>query len=920
MDVPGLTDSINTRPDDLPRCRCGCVARIVHGLCVGCLLKTSLDGGESIPAETFQSILAGIEVSDGDWQFANYQILEEIGRGGMGVIYRARQRHSRRIVAVKRLLSYHSDSKETLTRFQREAQTAASLDHPNILPIHEVGIDENGLPFFSMKFASGGSLLQVASTSDMKIRRLVELVTKIARAIDYAHGRGVLHRDLKPGNILLDCHGEPLVADFGLARWIGAGSDITRTVTVFGTPGYIAPEQVTGSAEDLTPAVDIYSLGAILFELLSGRPPFLGEHALAIINQAAANQAPKLRSINRKLSRDLETICSRCLERDPLARYSSAKELADDLGRWLNGHPVLARRISLTRRSYRWARRNRALAVSLAGCVMLTVTAIAWRLRNHHLQATVNNEISAAHSVAILPFINFDTMQSDTAIAQAVAEKLGEEMSSLGPSRVAVITKSLAKWTGTGNYDEVRLATQEAGGNSALSGSVRRTSSGLRVSLHLYARNGNDVLGTWTLSADNSHRIPELIAANQIATRVYEALDQQNEIGPESQLDPVLRNEAARGYFLTGRSLLDRRTIPDMDRAISCFEGAMEAEPRSVAARSYLALAYMGRNFLSSNRMYMERAFKVAREALELSPNDANPHRALCALYIATGQLDEALEHGFCALESGDRSERALGQVAFIWKELGHPEKAIAWFRKANVSDRQPADYEGLVGDCWMLLGQSDAAREAYTRCQNFHPELPDGWLGLCHLELLDRKFDAARVLFNRHAAEYRDFHTTKPLLAQIEFFARNFNEAERLYREIRASDPLGVGAQQYGAVSSASALARLRMAAGDRGPAEQLLQECRTNDLSQLAKAPRNPEVLYRLAADEAIGGNAPIALTYLQASISAGWIDYRSASLDPRFDTISGTHEFRTILSELAAHVATLNRQPPPGIQVGE
>src|SRR5213076_1391636 len=206
------------------------------------------------------------------------------------------------------ILSYHADSQETLTRFRREAQAAAGLDHPNILPIYEVGENEEGIPFFSMKFASGGSLLEAAPALRSAPRRAVALLAKVARAVQYAHGQGILHRDLKPGNILLDGHGEPLVSDFGLAKWLDTTSNLTQTLTIFGTPGYIAPEQANGPAAKLTSAADIYSLGAILFSLLTGRPPFLGEHALAVVKQASEKPAPKLRSLAPTLDRDLETV------------------------------------------------------------------------------------------------------------------------------------------------------------------------------------------------------------------------------------------------------------------------------------------------------------------------------------------------------------------------------------------------------------------------------------------------------------------------------------------------------------------------------------------------------------------------------------------------------------------------------------
>jgi serine/threonine-protein kinase len=350
--------------------------RVRGQFCLNCLFVTGVgdNGPQCESDETLDDVFRELDGSDADWRIGNYQILEEIGRGGMGVIYRARQRHSRRIVAVKRILAHRSDSKETLARFRREAQAAARLDHPNILPIYEVSECDNGLPFFSMKFAAGGSLRNVAPALRHQPRRAVALVAKLARAVQYAHEQGILHRDLKPGNVLLDARGEPLLTDFGLSKWLETTTDLTLTLTIFGTPGYIAPEQVNGSAAKLNPAVDVYSLGAILFELLTGRPPFLGEHALNVIHQATEKPAPKLRTLTPALDRDLETVCAKCLEREPTARYDSAGLLAEDLERWLQGRHIIARPISPPARLWRWSRRNRALA-GMTGLLLTLGTA-----------------------------------------------------------------------------------------------------------------------------------------------------------------------------------------------------------------------------------------------------------------------------------------------------------------------------------------------------------------------------------------------------------------------------------------------------------------------------------------------------------------------------------------------------------------
>ncbi len=361
--------------------------RLDTGVCISCLLRQGLEGGDDVSQSFYQSVLAEVDAPHKSWFLGNYEILEQIGCGGMGVIYRARQRHTRRVVAVKRVLSYRADSPGALQRFRREAQAVASLDHGNILPIYEVSESEDGLPFFSMKFAEKGSLHENAASLRGQPRNCVELMAKVARAVEYAHSRGVLHRDIKPGNILLDDHDEPLVSDFGLAKLLDGNNDLTRSLTTFGTAGFIAPEQAGHAAVDFTPVADIYGLGAVLFNVLAGRPPFLGSNPVSVIRQASETQAPKLRSLAPSLDRDLETICARCLERDPKARYQSAGDLAADLERWLTGRPIVARPVSPPVQIWRWSRRNPKL-VGAATAGLLLGAAVVSLLRGELFRAS----------------------------------------------------------------------------------------------------------------------------------------------------------------------------------------------------------------------------------------------------------------------------------------------------------------------------------------------------------------------------------------------------------------------------------------------------------------------------------------------------------------------------------------------------
>ena len=278
--------------------------------------------------------------------FGDYELLEQIGRGGQGVVFRARQKSLNRIVALKVIGLGHWATEAHLKRFRLEAEAAARLEHPGIVPIHEVG-ERDGSCYFSMKFVEGGQLDEVARREPMSIRQAAELIAKVARTVHYAHEHGILHRDIKPGNILLDEKGEPHLTDFGLARLVESESTVTRTVDVLGTPSYMAPEQAAGNNASVSSATDVYGIGAVLYQLLTGQPPFAGGTTYETIKLLLDTEPRQPRLLNPKIDRDLSTICLKCLEKDPKRRYSSALALAEDLERWLKHEPIQARRIGL---------------------------------------------------------------------------------------------------------------------------------------------------------------------------------------------------------------------------------------------------------------------------------------------------------------------------------------------------------------------------------------------------------------------------------------------------------------------------------------------------------------------------------------------------------------------------------------------
>ena len=296
--------------------------------------------------------------------FGPYELLEEIGRGGMGVVYKARQKALDRTVAVKMILASHLASPEHIRRFQVEAWAAARLRHSNITQIHDVG-QHHGQHYFTMEYVEGKSLAQRIARQRLPVDTIVRLLSTVARAVDHLHAQGVVHRDLKPSNILLDCDDQPHVTDFGLAKVFVPGSEATATGVIAGTPSYMSPEQASGRSSEVGPATDIYSLGAILYELLTGEPPFGRENPLDTLLDILGREPRYPRQLNPRVPHGLELICLKCLAKSPADRYDSAAALADDLERFARQEPLAVRPPNMVERLIQWSRRQPALVSRL---------------------------------------------------------------------------------------------------------------------------------------------------------------------------------------------------------------------------------------------------------------------------------------------------------------------------------------------------------------------------------------------------------------------------------------------------------------------------------------------------------------------------------------------------------------------------
>ena len=626
------------------KCGAEIFADAPEGLCTACLFETGLDllarpsvapGDDCAPVENVESsdANAALRVKKAPRpaktlaNFGDYELLEEIGRGGQGVVYRAHQKSLNRTVALKVIGLGHWATQAHLKRFRLEAEAAASLEHPGIVPIHEVG-ERDGSCYFSMKFIEGGQLDEMVRHEPMPIRRAVELIAKVARTIHYAHERGILHRDIKPGNILLDAKGEPHLTDFGLARLVETESTVTRTMEVLGTPSYMAPEQAVGNNSAVSSVTDVYGLGAVLYQLLTGHPPFAGGTTFETVRLVLDTNPRKPRLWNSKLDRDLETICLKCLEKDPKRRYASAVALADDLERWLKHEPIRARRTGLITRGRKWVRRNPTSALLAASLIALAAAA-GWMIWKSDKLFRASQFNPPKKSIAILPFLDLSQAKDQEYFCEGISEEILHTLAKVEGLRVVGRTSSFS-FEGTG------IAASEVGKKlnvaNVLGGNLRREGNRVRVTAELInARTGFHL---WSETYDR-----ELQGVFALQDEISRAIVDALKIKLAVSL-PVheQRNTEAYDLYLQGIFFSNKSSEEDLRRALRFFQGALEKDPTFSRAWTGIAKVWY---FLADVYVKPLEAYPASKEAalkaIALDEKDAEAH---CYLSEAKRVLD----------------------------------------------------------------------------------------------------------------------------------------------------------------------------------------------------------------------------------------------------------------------------------------
>ncbi|HEY2801977.1 MAG TPA: protein kinase [Chthoniobacterales bacterium] len=702
----------------------------LSGFCAACLLETGLNLLTGDAAEQAREpVLA---------EFGDYELLEEIGRGGQGVIYRARQKSLNRLVALKVIGLGHWATATHLKRFRREAEAAASLEHPGIVPIYEIG-EHDGACFFSMQFIEGGRLDEFVRREPLPLRRAVEIIASLARTVSYAHERGIIHRDIKPGNILLDVHGEPHLADFGLARLVETESTVTRTRDVLGTPSYIAPEQAAGKSAELTSATDVYGLGAVFYQLLTGHPPFAGGTTYETIRLVLETEPRSPRLWNPKVDRDLTTICLKCLEKDPQRRYPSARALAEDLERWLGHEPIQARRTGVVSRSGKWIRRNPTMAVLLPLLLALSaaIGMLFWNREPARPPA----------GIAVLPFENLDGDKADTVFADGIQEDILTKLAKVADLKVISRT-SVMQYRGARNTRQIGEALHVS---YVLEGSVRRDGGRIRLNTQLIDTRTDQHV--WAEEYDRA-LTDVFVAQTEIAQQIADEL--QVKLSPSEKAalaEQPTKDLTAYDLYVCASAIIESApTAQDLFRVIELLNKALARDPSFLFAYCKLASAhddlYLGLDHTPERLALAESA---VNSALRLGPDSGEAHLAL-ALHFYWGYFD--YDRARAELAVAGRTLPNDPRIAFVAglidRRQGRWSEAVRELARATELDPRNGVRLWNLATTYLLL-----------RDYKHDDETLDRWLAL------DPNNIDARIA--RAALDIRSRGDTRPLHAVLE-------------------------------------------------------------------------------------------------------------------------------------------------------
>ena len=785
------------------------------GLCPACVLETGLGPltDEPVAGIGDPGPPAGVLMDFGD-----YELLEEIGRGGQGVVYRARQKSLNRTVALKVIGLGQWATQAHLKRFRREAEAAANLDHPCIVPIYEVGECE-GSCYFSMNFIDGGQLDEVAKRQPISFRNAAELIAKLARTVHYAHEHGILHRDIKPGNILLDAKGEPHLTDFGLARLLETKSTVTHTMDVLGTPSYMAPEQAVGNNARVSSATDIYGLGAVLYQLLTGHPPFAGGTTYETVRLVLDTEPRQPRLWNPKIDCDLATICLKSLEKDPQRRYSSALALAEDLERWLKHEPIRARRTGIFTRGRKWVRRNPTSALLVASLVALAaaIGAMIWKTEFVHRPP--------ATGIAVLPFEDLSKDEENASFAGGVQDEILTNLAKVADLKVISRT-SVMKYKSDLERN-LREIAKTLGVSHVVEGSVQRAGGRVRVNVQLIdARNDAHV---WAEHYDRD--LADIFGIqNEIAQQIVNQLRAKLSAAEKAAIAERPTADLAAYSLYTKAKEIDiwgnwEGAEKSANKEVELLEKAIQRDPNFVFAYCALVKAQLDVFDVTEDPRYLELAKKAAEAALRLRPDLGEAHREVARYCYYARDYDRARDELTVArarLPNDSETFRIAGEIDRIQNRW---DASLANLQKASELDPRNIEVAWHLGRTYFRMRRYSELEQFMTKQAASGGPLEDPWIKMVLAEIKLAQGDpvAAQSLLEQVPLDFSPTGEIWDTRFTAAFYLRDYDAANQVIAATPAKWADFIFDGPSGWAEGQVALAR-----GDKQKAQSILLDAR--------------------------------------------------------------------------------------------
>ena len=844
-----------------------------HRFCEACLLESGLglldEDDESaadpspISRSSYGTRSAGM-LSD----FGDYELLEEIGRGGQGVVYRAHQKSLNRTVALKVIGLGPWATEVHLKRFRREAEAAASLDHSGIVPIYEVG-EREGSCYFSMKFIDGGQLDEVTKRTPISIRNAAELIAKLARTVHYAHEHGILHRDIKPGNILLDAKGEPHLTDFGLARLLETKSTVTHTMDVLGTPSYMAPEQASGHNEQLTSTTDVYGLGAVFYQLLTGHPPFAGGTTYETVRLVLETEPRQPRLWNPKIDRELSTICLKCLEKDPQRRYSSALVLAEDLEHWLRHEPIRARHTGIVTRGEKWLRRNRKLVATGAACLLVGAAAI-WFFRGELAKMLPP---APEKSIAVLPFENLSKQETNAYFADGIQDEILSRLSKIADLKVISRTSTQHYKSAPKNLPEI---AKQLGVAHILEGSVQKSGDAVRVNVQLIKAANDSHL--WAETFDRKltdiFSVESEVAkaiADQLRAKLTGLEEQVIADKPTDNLEAYDAYLRGLAYSLKGGSVTPARSLS----AQKYLREAVRLDPKFALAWALLtyvdARGYITET-LQPTLALREEARQGAEAALMLQPSLGEAILAKGHYhYACLRDYDTAVRYIEQARQFLPNSSQIAELLAYVARRRGQYDLSEAYFNEAERLDPRNANVFNQHAESYMHLRRFPEALRKLDQVLNITPDDVDTLAEKASIAQAEGDLPRAAALLAplRPGADLNQALETQVYQAILE--RRPAAIIPRLKEILARPDP----ALGYFNGELRFWLGWAQKVAGDHAAAQESWRQARSEQEPFLKEQPENYQLMGDLALTSMSLGDKAAAFALAERAIAANPIE---------------------------------------------